>query len=95
VGAQRTHPPGRPDGPYGKLFGEQLHPDEPDDALWLEAARGGHVLVISGDNLSITTDSLDIGYAGAQGTLVIGTVPIHAWAMDPGPAQPSCPAHVG
>jgi hypothetical protein len=60
------------------LFGEQLHPDEPDDALWLEAARGGHVLVISGDNLSITTNGLDIRHAAAQGTLVIGTVPVRA-----------------
>jgi hypothetical protein len=60
------------------LFGEQLHPDEPEDALWLEAARGGHVLVISGDNLVITTNGLDIRHAAAQGTLVIGTVPIHA-----------------
>lgn len=59
------------------LFGEQLHPDKPDDALWLEAARGGHVLVISGDNLIITTNSLDIRHAAAQGTLVIGTVPVH------------------
>jgi hypothetical protein len=60
------------------LFGEQLHPDEPDDALWLEAARNGHVLVISGDNLIITANSLDIRHAAAQGTLVIGTVPICA-----------------
>lgn len=59
------------------LFCEQLHPDEPDDALWLEAARGGHVLVISGDNLIITTSGLDIRHAAAQGTLVIGTVPVH------------------
>lgn len=59
------------------LFREQLHADEPDDALWLEAARCGHVLVISGDNLIITTNSLDIRHAAAQGTLVIGTVPVH------------------
>ncbi|MEN8584791.1 hypothetical protein ABFP37_19040 [Burkholderia sp. RS01] len=60
------------------LFGEQLRPDKPDDALWLEAARGGRVLVVSGDNLIITANGLDIRPAAAQGTLVIGMVPVHA-----------------
>ncbi|PNH85651.1 hypothetical protein [Arthrobacter sp. AFG20] len=69
------------------LFGEQLHQDEPNDALWLKAARGGHVLVISGDNLIITTNGLDIRHAAAQGTLVIGTVPVpvRPQAIDPLP----------
>lgn len=60
------------------LFRDQLHTEQPADALWLEAACGGHVLVISGDNLSITLNGLDLRHAAAQGTLVIGTVPVHA-----------------
>ncbi|APX00543.1 hypothetical protein [Arthrobacter sp. QXT-31] len=59
------------------LFRDQLRPDNPDDALWLEGVRGGdHVLVISGDNLVITAAGLDLRHAAAQGTLVAGAVPV-------------------
>ena len=59
------------------LYREQLHPGDANDAEWLEAAaQAGHILVISGDNLSITDTDLDINRAARHGTLVIGTVPI-------------------
>jgi hypothetical protein len=58
------------------LFQEQLHPDNPNDGLWLEAARGGRVLVVSGDNLIITPDGVDLRHAAPQGTLVAGTVSV-------------------
>jgi hypothetical protein len=60
------------------LYQEQLRPDSPDDALWLRAVQGGPVLVISGDNLIITAQGIDLRHAAAQGTLVIGLV--HAGA---------------
>lgn len=60
------------------LFRDRLHPESPDDALWLEAVSGSdHVLVISGDNLVITNTGLDTRHAAVQGTLVIGAVRIH------------------
>lgn len=59
------------------LYREQLHPGNADDAEWLQAAaRSGHILVISGDNLSITETGLDIHPAARHGTLVIGTVQV-------------------
>lgn len=63
------------------LFRDRPRPDNPDDALWMEAVRGGdHVLVISGDNLVITGGGLDLRHAAAQGTLVVGAVRIHRQA---------------
>jgi hypothetical protein len=60
------------------LFRDQLRSGNPDDDLWLDAARGGdHALVISGDNLVITAGGLDLRHAAAQGTLVAGAVPVH------------------
>ncbi|MFE4837285.1 hypothetical protein ACFRAU_21725 [Arthrobacter sp. NPDC056691] len=59
------------------LYREQLHLGSADDAEWLQAAaHGGHILVISGDNLGITETGLDISPAARHGTLVIGTVPV-------------------
>ncbi|MFP3462687.1 hypothetical protein R5O87_17740 [Arthrobacter globiformis] len=63
------------------LFRDRLRPENPDDALWMEAVRSGeHVLVISGDNLFITSGGLDLRHAAAQGTLVIGAVRVHRQA---------------
>ncbi|MFF2316561.1 hypothetical protein ACFVTE_09850 [Arthrobacter sp. NPDC058097] len=59
------------------LYREQLNTGNADDAEWLQAAaQGGHILVISGDNLGITETGLDINPAARHGTLVIGTVPV-------------------
>jgi hypothetical protein len=63
------------------LFRDRLRSDNPDDAWWMEAAGSGeHVLVISGDNLIITSGGLDLHHAVTQGTLVIGAVRIHRQA---------------
>lgn len=59
------------------LYREQLHPGEADDAEWLRAAaHAGNILVISGDNLSISERGLDIHPAARHGTLVVGSVPV-------------------
>lgn len=59
------------------LYSEQLDPGNPDDGHWLQAARTGFVLVISGDNLDISGTNLDIHTAAQQGTLVVGAVPVY------------------
>ncbi|MBT2513163.1 hypothetical protein [Arthrobacter sp. ISL-30] len=60
------------------IFSEQLNPENPDDAEWLQAARNGSVLVISGDKLVITDTMLDVHAAAQLGTLVIGYVPVQS-----------------
>jgi hypothetical protein len=54
----------------------QLHPHNAHDVYWLQAARtAGWSLVLSGDNLDITTAVLNVHAVAQEGTLVIGTVP--------------------
>ncbi len=60
------------------IYAEQLNPKDRDDADWLEAARNGNVLIISGDNLVITEGRLDVDTAAQLGTLVIGFVPLRS-----------------
>ncbi|MFF2032620.1 hypothetical protein [Arthrobacter sp. NPDC058192] len=57
------------------VYAEQLNPETRANARWMEAARKGNVLVISGDNLVITEHGLDVAAAAQLGTLVIGFVP--------------------
>ncbi|MDQ0867399.1 hypothetical protein [Arthrobacter globiformis] len=57
------------------MHSQQLDTRCPDDAAWLEAARAGRVLVISGDNLMFTETALQLNAAARLGTLVTGTVP--------------------
>lgn len=45
------------------------------DAVWLQAAGAGRVLVISGDNLRFTETDLELTAAARLGTLVTGIVP--------------------
>ena len=45
------------------------------DAAWLNAAKAGRVLIISGDNLMFTDTDLDMSAAARLGTLVTGIVP--------------------
>jgi hypothetical protein len=57
-----------------RVDGELMHSQQLDgtdvgDALWLEGARAGHVLVISGDNLRFTETGLELGAAARLGTL--------------------------
>jgi hypothetical protein len=56
------------------MYREQLDPESPDDAEWLQATAIGRVLVIGGDNLVVTESSLDLDMAARLGTLVIGNV---------------------
>jgi hypothetical protein len=56
---------------------QQLNRSDPGDALWLEGARAGHVLIISGDNLVFTETGLELSAAARLGTLVTGAVPVH------------------
>lgn len=58
------------------MYREQLDPESPDDAEWLQATTGGGVLVIGGDNMVITESSLDINTAAHLGTLVTGVVTV-------------------
>jgi hypothetical protein len=63
-----------------RVDGELMHSQALDwadsgDAVWLEAARQGHVLVISGDNLIFTDTELELTAAARLGTLVTGVVP--------------------
>ncbi|MFE4835288.1 hypothetical protein ACFRAU_11490 [Arthrobacter sp. NPDC056691] len=60
------------------IYREQLDPDSPDDAEWLQAAGNGSILVIGGDNLVVTGSSLDITAAAGLGTLVMGTVTVRS-----------------
>jgi hypothetical protein len=60
------------------IFAEQLNPENPDDAEWLQAASNGSVLVICGDHLVITETKVDAGPAARLGTLVIGYVPVRS-----------------
>lgn len=57
------------------MHSQQLDMENRDDAAWLEAARTGAVLVISGDNLFFTGTGLELGAAARLGTLVTGLVP--------------------
>jgi hypothetical protein len=64
-----------------RVDGELMHSQQLDgtdvgDALWLEGAKAGHVLVISGDNLRFTETGLELGAAARLGTLVTGIVPV-------------------
>lgn len=54
------------------------HPNNPDDAEWLEAASNGSVLIIGGDNLVITETRIDVDAAARPGTLVIGYNPVRS-----------------
>ncbi|MDQ0618478.1 hypothetical protein [Arthrobacter globiformis] len=58
------------------MHSQQLDRTDPGDAIWLEGARAGHVLVISGDNLAFTDTGLELGAAARLGTLVTGAVPV-------------------
>jgi hypothetical protein len=60
------------------MYREQLDPESPDDAGWLQAAGNGSVLVIGGDNLLISDSSVDIVAAARLGTLVIGNVSVRS-----------------
>jgi hypothetical protein len=60
------------------IFAEQLNPENPDDAEWLQSAGNGSVLIISGDNLVITETKIDVDTAARLGTLVIGYVPVRS-----------------
>lgn len=60
------------------MYREQLDPESPDDAEWLQAAGNGGILVIAGDNLLITESSLDIAAAARLGTLVLGVVTVRS-----------------
>ncbi|WP_104140901.1 hypothetical protein [Arthrobacter sp. ZGTC131] len=57
------------------MHSQQLDRRNLDDAAWLEAARAGRVLVISGDNLLFTDTDLELTAAARLGTLVTGIVP--------------------
>jgi hypothetical protein len=59
------------------MHSQQLNRSDPGDALWLEGARAGHVLIISGDNLVFTETGLELSAAARLGTLVTGAVPVH------------------
>lgn len=56
------------------LHSQQLDWSDPADAAWLQAAEAGHVLVISGDSLTITETDLELTAAAHLGTLVSGIV---------------------
>lgn len=58
------------------MHSQQLNRADPEDAMWLEEARAGHVLVISGDNLGFTDTGLELTAAARLGTLVTGAVPV-------------------
>jgi hypothetical protein len=58
------------------MHSQQLDRTDPGDAIWLEGARAGHVLVISGDNLAFTDTGLELSAAARLGTLVTGAVPV-------------------
>lgn len=58
------------------MYREQLDPESPDDAEWLQATTAGGVLVIGGGNIVITESSLDINTAAHLGTLVTGVVTV-------------------
>jgi hypothetical protein len=57
------------------MCSQQLDGGNPDDAAWLQAARAGRVLVISGDNLTFAEAGLELAAAARLGTLVTGFVP--------------------
>lgn len=56
------------------MCSQQLDRRNPHDADWLQAAREGRVLVISGDNLTLTDTGLELTAAARLGTLVTGFV---------------------
>jgi hypothetical protein len=58
------------------MHSQQLDRTDVGDALWLEGARAGHVLVISGDNLLFADTGLELNAAARLGTLVTGVVPV-------------------
>jgi hypothetical protein len=61
-----------------RMYLQQFSPSHPDDAGWLEAARAGAVLVISGDNLNFTDTWPDFEAAARLDTLVAGRVCVGA-----------------
>lgn len=56
------------------MCSQQLDRRNRHDAAWLQAAREGRVLVISGDNLTLTDTGLELTAAARLGTLVTGFV---------------------
>jgi hypothetical protein len=58
------------------MHSQQLDRTDTGDVIWLEGARAGHVLVISGDNLAFTDTGLELSAAARVGTLVTGAVPV-------------------
>ncbi|MGF9648011.1 hypothetical protein AAIH32_08565 [Pseudarthrobacter oxydans] len=57
------------------MSSQQLDRRNSVDAVWLQAAGAGRVLVISGDNLRFTETDLELTAAARLGTLVTGIVP--------------------
>lgn len=57
------------------MHSQQLNIAILDDAAWLEAAKTGSILVVSGDNLMFTETDLQLTAAAELGTLVTGIVP--------------------
>ena len=57
------------------MHSQQLDRTNPNDSRWLQAAGAGHVLVISGGNLTFTETGLELTAAARLGTLVTGFVP--------------------
>ena len=57
---------------------QQLDRTNLNDSQWLQAAKAGRVLVISGDNISFTETGLELTAAARLGTLVTGFVPAFA-----------------
>ena len=60
------------------MHSQQLDRRDPDDAMWLEGARAGYVLAISGDNLLFDRTGVELSAAARLGTLVTGAVPVLA-----------------
>ncbi|HET7415667.1 MAG TPA: hypothetical protein VFI97_08240 [Arthrobacter sp.] len=59
-----------------QMYSQQLDPRDPDQASWLEAAREGALIVMSGDNLDFTETGPSFDVAARLGTLVAGRVPV-------------------
>jgi hypothetical protein len=54
------------------MCSQQLDRTNHDDAAWLQAAEAGRVLVISGDNLTVTDSDLELTAGARLGTPVTG-----------------------
>jgi hypothetical protein len=57
------------------MCSQKLDRNDANDARWLQTAGAGRVLVISGDNMTLTETDLELTAAAQLGTLVTGIVP--------------------